>query len=252
MLLHGLGDSHELWRHQVGPLSERYDVITPDLRGHGRSDLGGTRFTLADLASDVVEIVTDLQLRRPVIVGLSMGGGVAQSIAVGDPSLPRALVLVSTSSELPEFTRQRMLSRAKRAERDGMTAVVDETVPRWFTSRFTVGSPDQVAWTRRVVLNTPPAAFAAASRANAARHLTPHLGRIRCPVLFVGGAADPAEPQRALQIYRERISDVEAEIVPDTSHLVPVEAPDTFTAVLLRFLERVEASAAASEGGEQT
>jgi pimeloyl-ACP methyl ester carboxylesterase len=122
-----------------------------------------------------------------------------------------------------------------------MAAVVDATVPRWFTPAFTQLHPEEVERTRHAVLAIDPAAFAVASRANAMRDLTARLGEIRCPVLFVGGSDDPARPQRALDIYRLALPDLRAEVVEGTSHLVPVEAPDRFNAVLLAFLAELDA-----------
>lgn len=251
LLLHGLGDTHDLWRHQIPALASQYRVVTMDLRGHGRSDLGGTPFDLVTMAGDVRRTIGTLQLGEPVVVvGLSMGGGVAQALAIRNPRLVRALVLVSTSSEFPDTTRQRFLSRAALAEREGMAAVVDATVSRWFTRSFAERHPDEVERTRRSVLAIDPAAFAAASRANADRNLTAALRSIKCPVLFVGGATDPADPARALTIYRRELPDLQWEIIPDTAHLVPIEAPDTFTAILLRFLRDVE-QANQRRGGER-
>jgi len=241
VLLHGLADTHALWRHQVAALAASYRVIAFDLRGHGRSPHPGGEFTLRDLAEDVRHAVEELGIGRAVVVGLSMGGGVAQILALEHPDLVVGLGLVSTSSEFPDETRERFVSRAAVAERDGMAAVVDATVPRWFTPEFTQLHPDEVARTRRGVLAIDPAAFAAASRANAVRDLTARLDEVRCPVLFVGGADDPARPQRALDIYRRTLPDLRAEIVEGTSHLVPVEAPDRFNAVLLAFLAELDA-----------
>ena len=242
VLLHGLADTHDLWRHQLGPLAEHHRVIAFDLRGHGRSPFDGADFSLGDLAADVGQALADLGVERAVVAGLSMGGGVAQVLAIERPDLVTALVLVSTSSEFPPATRDRFLMRAALAEREGMAAVVDATVPRWFTSRFAARQPDEVDRTRRSVLAIDPRAFAAASRANAARHLTDRLSRIRCPVLFVGGSDDPAEPQRALEIYRRRLSALRWELLDGASHLVPVEQPDRFNAILLRFLAEVTGS----------
>jgi len=253
VLLHGLGDSHDLWRHQVGSLSSVHDVVAIDLPGHGRSEIGGRDLTVALMADTVVGLLEALNVSRPVIVGLSMGGGVAQAIAVSRPWLPAALVLVSTSSELPQATRERMIIRARRAERDGMAAVVEQTVPRWFTPEFTAREPGEVARTRCTVLCTAPSAFGAASRANAARELTNGLDRIQCPVLFVGGADDPADPLRAVKIYQERLRAVRTMIIPGASHLVPVEAPAQFNKELLRFIGEVESTGdARGEGGEQS
>jgi 3-oxoadipate enol-lactonase len=240
VLLHGLADTHDLWRHQLGELAASYRVIAFDLRGHGRSPISGGAFTLSDLAEDVRFAMDELGVGRAVIVGLSMGGGVAQTLAIEHPDLVIGLGLVSTSSEFSDETRDRLVSRAAVAERDGMEAIVDATVPRWFTPRFTEFHPDEVELTRRSVLAMDPAAFAAASRANSVRDLTARLGRIRCPVLFVGGSDDPARPQRALDIYRRTLPDLRAEIVKETSHLVPVEAPDRFNLILLTFLAELD------------
>jgi 3-oxoadipate enol-lactonase len=240
VLLHGLGDDHALWRHQVGPLAKRRRVVTPDLRGHGRSPIGMTPFSLEEMADDVRVMIERLDLDRPVVAGLSMGGGIAQALAIRHPKLVRALVLVSTSSEFRDETRLRFLDRAARAEREGIEAVIDATVPRWFTAEFVTRAPEEVAHTTRTVAAMDPAAFAAASRANAVRNLTARLGEIACPVLFIGGALDPADPHRSLEIYRRELRHLTATIVPDASHLVPVEQPAAFNAILLRFLDEVE------------
>lgn len=192
------------------------------------------------MADDVRSTVDAIGIGPAVVVGLSMGGGVAQMLAIRHPDLVRALVLVSTSSEFPDATKERFRTRADQAEREGMAAVLDATVPRWFTPEFVARRPDEVVRTRDTVLAIDPTAFAAASRANAARYLTPGLRKITAPVLFVAGAEDPADPRRALEIFRRELRDLRAEIIPNASHLVPVEAPSTFNAILLRFIDEVE------------
>lgn len=248
VLLHGLGDDLTLWRHQFGALGARHRIVAMDLPGHGRTRLGPGDHSLADMAADVWSAIVELGLEKPVVIGLSMGGGIAQSLAIRHPNHIRGLVLVSTSSEFPDATRARFITRAARAEREGMTAVIDDTVPRWFTTEFTERHPDEVELTRRTVLATDPRSFAAASRANAARNLTADLRQIACPVLFVGGAKDPADPVRAVQIFRRELPLLRSEIIPDASHLVPVEAPAAFNAILLRFLDEIEPTATAAEG----
>jgi 3-oxoadipate enol-lactonase len=244
VLMHGLGDSHGLWRYQVPVLRERFRTIAVDLPGHGQSELPAGKLTIDGMAQSVLALCDTLALEHPVFVGLSMGGGVAQSIAVTEPDRPSALVLVSTSSEFPPATRERFRSRADVAEREGMLAVIEETVPRWFTPEYREEHPEEVELTRRTVLATDPAAFAAASRANAERDFVHRLAEIRCPVLYVGGDQDSADPGRSVPIYRSHVRQVEIEMIAGVSHLLPVEASETFNRILLAFLERVTGSAA--------
>ena len=239
VLLHGLADSHDLWRHQVPLLERSWTTIAVDHLGHGRTPLPTGPLTIARMADAVAALLDRLATGPVVVVGLSMGGGVAQVLALRRPDLVRALVLVSTSSEFPATTRERFTARAALAEREGMAAVLDSTVPRWFTPEFAAAHPAEVARTERTVLANDPLSFAAASRANAERNWTGRLGEIRCPVLFVGGDRDPADATRAAATFRAHLPDVRVEIVAGTSHLVPVEAPDRFAALLLAFLDEI-------------
>jgi pimeloyl-ACP methyl ester carboxylesterase len=237
VLLHGLADTHDLWRYQVPVLSERYRVITVDHYGHGRTPPWPGELTTAIMADGVARLIARLGIAPATVVGLSMGGGVAQVLALRAPRLVRALVLVSTGSEFSPATRERFHRRADQAEREGMSAVLDTTVPRWFTERFMTAHPDEVAHTRRTVLANDPAAFAAASRANAMRGWTERLGEIDCPLLFIGGAADPADAAASGARYREALPRATVQVWPGLSHLVPVEAPARFNEALLAFLD---------------
>jgi 3-oxoadipate enol-lactonase len=246
VLLHGLADDHRLWRRIVPRLSDRYETIAVDLPGHGRSGPIPEGAPIEWFAQEILGLVDRLALGPIVLAGLSMGGGIAQYVAIATPQALRGLVLVSTSPVHPESTRRRFLDRAALAERDGMAGVVDATVPRWFTPAWLAGHPDEVELTRRTVLATDPAQFARASRANADRDCTAGLEAIDCPVLFVGGLDDPADPARAAAIYERELGDVTIELLPGLSHLLPVEAPERFGPILEAFLARVSAPSAAA------
>jgi pimeloyl-ACP methyl ester carboxylesterase len=241
VLVHGLADDRSLWRHVAPRLAERNDVVTVDMPGHGESDAVPDGAGI-DWFADVVSALIDrLELVEPVLGGLSMGGGVAQYVAGRSPGRLRGLALVSTSPVFPDTTRKRFLDRAAVAEREGMAAVVDATVSRWFTPGFIEQRPDEIEATRATVLRTDPISFARASRANAARDATPLLASIDVPVLFIAGLDDPADPRRAEAIYRERVRDLRVRLVPGASHLLPVEAPEIFLAEVESYLDALPA-----------
>lgn len=236
VLLHGLSDDHGLWRHVVPAIADACEAISVDLPGHGRSGPIPEGATIGWMAEQVAALLDELDVRDVLLVGLSMGGGVAQTVALDHPTRIGALGLVSTSPRFPEATRERFLARAAVAERDGMAAVLDVTVPRWFTPAWMAAHPDEVARTTATVLATSPVMFARASRLNCVRDVSARLAEIRVPVLFVGGLEDPADPLRSVPEYEAALPDLRVELVPGVSHLVPVEAPDRFVSALRSFL----------------
>jgi 3-oxoadipate enol-lactonase len=237
VLLHGLADTHGLWQHVAPVLAGRYTVAAVDHYAHGRSPMPPGELTTETMADAVADLIERLGRGAPaVVIGLSMGGGVAQVLALRRPELVRALGLVSTSSEFKPDNKTRFLNRADKAEREGMAAVIEETVPRWFTPEWPAAHPEAYAQVVQTVLANPPARFAAASRANAERGWSDRLGEIRCPVLFVGGELDPMGIHRVAGIYRERLPNARIEIVPAVSHLIPIQKPDELNAILLNWL----------------
>lgn len=235
VLLHGLADDHGLWRHLAGTLPG-IESIALDLPGHGRSAPIPEGVDLGWSARAVLETLDAAGIERFVLGGLSMGGGIAQQLVLDAPDRVEALVLVSTSPVFPPATRERFLARAGRAEQDGMAAVVDETVPRWFTPGWAAANPDEIELTRATVLATDPRSFAHASRANAARDVLERLPEIRQPVLFVGGLEDPADARRAAVQYATALPDVAIHLLPGVSHLIPIEAPDRLRRIVAGFL----------------
>jgi pimeloyl-ACP methyl ester carboxylesterase len=239
-----LADTHELWRHVAPVLARHYTVAAIDHYAHGHSPMPAGELTTEKMADAVAALIERLGGGKPaVVVGLSMGGGVAQVLALRRPDLVRALGLVSTSSEFKPDNRARFLNRADKAEREGMAAVIEETVPRWFTTDWLATPSNRAEYERTVatVMANPPERFAAASRANAERAWSNRLGEIRCPVLFVGGELDPMGIDRVAGIYREHLPHARVEIVPAVSHLIPVQKPAELNAILLDWIATVAA-----------
>jgi pimeloyl-ACP methyl ester carboxylesterase len=242
VFVHGLGDDHGLWRHVVPALGRDRETIAVDMPGHGGSGPIPDGAPIDWFADEILGLLDELGLDRPVLAGLSMGGGIAQYAAIASPGRLGGLVLVSTSPVFRDATRRRFLDRADVAARHGMAAVVDMTVERWYTPGFAADHPEEIETTRRTVLANDPVQFARASRANAVRDAVSGLPAIDCPALFIAGDADPAGPERAAGIYRSAVRDLEVEMLPGVSHLLPVEAADRFVARLRSVLAKVDAT----------
>jgi 3-oxoadipate enol-lactonase len=236
VLIHGLADDHRLWRYQVPTLATRFRTIAIDIRGHGSSPKPPGPYSVPLFAADVVALLDQLGIERASFIGLSMGGGISQTLALQHAERVQSIALVSTSSTFPQTTRDRFHSRAATAEGEGMEPIVESLIERWFSARSRAEHPDEVELTRATVLANDPFAFAAAARANAQRDWTDALDTIRCPVLFIGGADDPGDARRSATTFAEHLPQLEAHILENASHLLPVEQPAITNDLLLRFL----------------
>ncbi|HSB56077.1 MAG TPA: alpha/beta fold hydrolase, partial [Gemmatimonadales bacterium] len=217
----------------VKPFASRFRVLRVDLRGHGRSDVPPPPYTLAGFADDVHALLRELRLAPAHVVGLSLGGMVAQVLALDHPDAVRSLVLADTVSTLPAEARPVMIERGEAAKRGGMAAITDATLARWFTPGF-MGS-DVVARCRQRLLSDPVTGWAAAWRAISELDIESRLPEIRVPTLVITGEADVASPVARAQAMAARIPGARLEIVPGAPHMAPLERPDVFNAAVLRF-----------------
>jgi 3-oxoadipate enol-lactonase len=241
VFIHDRAGSLEVWRAQVPALSANNTVVLFDSRGVGRSHWGSVDpdYSTELLADDVVGLLDVLGIEQATLVGLSMGGGVAQMCALRHPERVAALVLVSTSPQFSESTRARMRAEADEIERAGIRRAVAETMTsRWFSQSFAEAHPEAVAAVCQGVLRCAPDVLAARSRANAERDFTARLPEITCPVLFVAGAQDPMGPTTHADTYSAGLLDLEVHLIEGSSHFVPVEASEEFNRVLADFLIR--------------
>jgi len=238
VLIHGLGLSMDMWRYQVPALAEGYRVIIFDNRGHGRSEKPPGPYDMSMFVEDTRKLLDFLELDAVALIGLSMGGGIAQAFTLTHAERVRALGLISASSERSGTSGARFFQNAEIAERDGMAALPETLVPRWFAPASLEERPAEVERIRKTFLTNDPRAWAASARANGTRdNFTDRLGEITCPVLYIGGALDPTAPQQS-EIYARRLPEVDVHLLAGVAHLLPLEVPDEVNRLLVGFLSK--------------
>src|SRR5260370_28218070 len=187
MLLHGLGSSSADWGFQVPVLAARHRVLVPDLRGHGRSSRPRGRLTVAAMARDVAALLTALAAPPAHVVGLSLGGCVAQALALDHPAHVRSLTLVNAFARpaaaglrggLRVLTRVRLLACAP------MTVVAAHVAPGLFPRadqrELYLAAPASLA-------GSPRRTYLASLRALARFDVRRRLGEPCCPTLVIPG-----------------------------------------------------------------
>jgi 3-oxoadipate enol-lactonase len=236
-LLHPVGLNGLAWQGQFQPLADHFRVLAPDLRGHGGSTGGDQPFSLDDLVGDVIALWDSLGIASSHLVGLSMGGMVAQGLVLTAPDRIRSLVLVDTVGTLNEQGRAAMQSRAALAREQGMASVVESTLERWFTAEALAAETPAIAATRAILLADDPVAHAHSWAAIAGLAYLERLGQVTCPTLVVVGEKDVSTPVPAAEALVRAIPGARLAVVPGAAHIFPVETPGALTSLLIAFLQ---------------
>ena len=234
-----LGTSLEMWDAQVRALAPRARCLRYDTRGHGRSGVVDAPATIDDLAADLAGLLDALGIARAHVVGLSLGGMTAQAFAARCPERVDRLVLMATAAQMGPASAWE--ERAATVRREGMAALVDPVMARWFTPGFAADPRAQAV--RRQILATDPRGYAAACGVIRDMDLRPRLAAIAAPTLVLAGEEDPATPVAKAQEVVAGVRGAELVVVPRAAHLLNVEQPALVSEHLVRFLALPEAGA---------
>jgi len=242
-----LGTTLAMWDAQASALAGRYRCLRYDARGHGRSQVLDAPASIDDLAEDLAGLLKGLRISRAHVVGLSLGGMTAQGFAIRNPERVQSLVLMATAAHLPPPDAWRQRAATVRAQ--GMAAIVDAVMSRWFTPAFAARDEAAVGAVRDQFLAIDPRGYAVCCEAIEKMDLRPAIGAIAAPTLIIAGADDPATPVLLMEEIRSRISDAELLIIPRAAHLLAVERADLVNAHLGAFLDRASGRREAKAGG---
>jgi 3-oxoadipate enol-lactonase len=234
--IHQLGGDLSVWDQFAGYFRDDFTVLRYDVRGHGATGVPDRPFSVADLAHDLATLLDALGVPHTHLVGMSMGGMIAQQFALDYPSRINTLTLADTSSGTAPENRAVWDQRAQAARRDGMASLVPATMSRWLTPDFQAAHPEAVEQIREVLQDTPPEGYALACEALRDFNVHERLSGIRLPTLTVAGRHDAGTPPAATELIAKSIEGAQYELL-DAAHLAPIEQSHRFAALLETFLE---------------
>jgi pimeloyl-ACP methyl ester carboxylesterase len=229
-----------MWAQQESSVGSTYRVIAPDLRGHGDTPAPDGVYTMDAMAGDVLELLDDLRIHEPVVLGgLSMGGYVALALMALAPERFRALMLMDTraTADTPEAATNRELL-ASAVEATGRTEpVIDAMLPKLFSPHTGRNRPDRIEQVRAMMEKNPARGVVGALRGLAARpDRTAALAGIAVPTLVLVGAEDVITPPAESRAMAEALPDARLVVVPEAGHVAPLENPAASDAAILEFL----------------
>ena len=237
VLVHPVGLDLTYWAGQIEALCDAHDVVAFDLPGHGASPGMPEDWTLEKAAAVLAQVIGWTGCDRANVVGLSVGGMIAQALALGQPGLVRSLTLIDTAAAFSEAARAGMRDRASMARTGGMQAVLPSTLQRWFTADTVARRPDLIDRVSKTLLADDAAVHGAMWDMISALDLVPQLHQISCPTLVLVGEHDPSSPPEAARVLTNGIAGAAMHVIAGASHMAPLEKPASVTGHLVSFLE---------------
>ena len=224
-----------LWDKLIPLMPQSLRLIRYDRRGHGLSDCPSAPYTTGQLVRDTERLLDHLDVRDCVFVGLSIGGMVAQGLAVKRLDMIRALVLSNTAAKIG--TAEMWQDRVAAVRQGGVEALADATLERWFSPRFRA-TPELSAW-RHMLTRTPAEGYAGCGAAIGGTDFYTTTASLRLPALGIGGDHDGSTPPDLMRETMALIPGARFELLRGTGHLPCVEDPQAYADLLTGFLREV-------------
>lgn len=236
VLVHGVGSEKADWDGVVRALGDSSPIVSYDLRGHGDSPRMEGPWDLDDFVADHMDLMRELGIESSNLVGSSLGGLIAQAVALAHPESVERLVVLSAVAGRTAEERRAVLDRLDAIESDGVEGVAERSVQRWYTAEFRDRHPDAVSRRMRQFAANDRASYTAAYRVLATSDLADELSGIQAPTLVMTGSDDVGSPPRMSRLMAERIPDSRLVIIDGVKHAILHECPERVAAEIMSFL----------------
>lgn len=244
--IHGVGSYLEAWEGVAAQLCDDFRILTFDLRGHGRSSHILGRYEIDDFVNDTLALADHVGFETFNLAGFSLGGLIAQRIALSHPERLSRLALLATVSGRTREERARVLDRLSALQSGERGAHYDASLSRWLTEDFQVRNPELIAYLRERNAQNDPNCYASAYRVLAETDFGGLIDQIRIPTLIATGEHDQGSNPRMARYMHECIESSQLEILSGLRHSILIEAPDIVATLLRRFFASAEIAGRAS------
>lgn len=230
-----LGTDLRLWDKVVPLLPAGLRIIRYDKRGHGLSDCPPSPYSMGTLVRDAERLLDALGVKECVFVGLSIGGMIAQGLAVKRLDLMRGMVISNTAAKIG--TKEMWEQRIDGVRKGGIEALADPVMERWFSKGFRA-TPELVAW-RNMLIRQPVEGYMGCSAAISGTDLMTPTSGLRLPTLAIAGSEDGSTPPDLVRETADLIHGSRFHLIRGAGHLPCVEKPEEYAEVLGKFLKEI-------------
>ena len=236
-LVTGIANDLSMWDGQVPALERDFKVLRYDLRGHGGTPASSSAYTIDLLVSDLAALLDELKIRKTSVVGLGLGGALAQAFAIAHPERVEKLMPCCCRARMvPDFAAMWHKLR-ETVSTNGLESVVEPTVQRWFSEDFKARHPEVLEKIRKMIRGTTQEGYMGVTAAFLGFDVEAELGSIKAPTLFVSGAEDKlGGPPALMEGLAAKVKGARHVSVPNAAHIANIQNPEGFNRVLTEFL----------------
>jgi 3-oxoadipate enol-lactonase len=227
VLLHSLGLDRTFWEPLVPRLRELSDVVLVDLPGHGNS-CHTTETSIEEMADELDRFLEEHGIDSVIAVGLSLGGCVAQALALHHPDRVRALALCDTTSWYGPEGPKNWAERSQQAREMGLGSLAGFQLERWFSEEFRAANAELCEELLDVFRANDLPSYEATCGAMGEFNASGNLSKIGVPTTVIVGESDFATPLSHAEVIAAGIPGARLRVIEDALHLTPLEKPDAF------------------------
>ena len=230
-----LGTDFRIWRDVIVRLIGDYQIVLYDKRGHGLSDVGDSPYHMDDHISDLEALMDLLELKNAIICGLSVGGLIAQGLYHKRPDLVRALILSDTAAKIGNDAMWN--ERIAAIEADGLHAITDSVMERWFTQSFRQDDNSEYFGYRNMFERMPQQGYVGTAIAIRECDFTQQAKNILVPTMMVVGEEDASTPPELVLKTARLIPEARYQPISKCGHLPCIEKPVEMADIIKAFLK---------------
>lgn len=232
-----LNTNYGLWDDQVALLSDRYQILRYNTRGHDGTDAPSGPWDLEDLAADIVALWDELGIAKSHFVGLSIGGMTGQALALGWPDRINAYVLADTRADFTGEFAATVPALIENVRQNGLKPLIEVMPLRWFAEDVRAEKPELIERARDLIASNTVEGYIACADAMTRLDYMDRLHEIELRTLLICGAQDMGTPPEGMREMARRLPDATYVEIDPAGHLSNTENPTAFNAALIPFLE---------------
>lgn len=240
IFIHGFPYDHTMWDKQVEYFKNNYFCVTYDIRGLGASPVGDGQYTMEKYAEDLFNIISELNLEKPIICGLSMGGYLSFRLLEINQDTFKSIIFCDTKAQSDsDEVKLVRANKIKQINEEGLDSFIDEFVPICFSEEYKSNYTEKFNKVKYLSKTNDPIGVKGALIAMISRgDSTPFLSEIKIPALLLCGEHDTMTPPEGMEEITSKIPNAIFKIVPNAGHMSPIENPDFVNDAIAEFIDK--------------